>query len=284
MIRKILVPVRGDGKGDNVLAHAAALANRFNAHVVIAHCRTRHEDMLPYGVPIPASMKRQIMAHAAEIADQVEAGLKAEAIALAETLGLDMTGTPDGSRATASWVEEQGRQVEVIRRHGRLADLICVAKPDVDRNLGTNTLKAAIFHTGRPVLMCPHVDRVPDDLGRHVVIAWNGSSEASRAVALTLGLIEAASRVTILTGGTQIDGASADDLVAYLAFRGVTATIESFKPSRRVGADLLKAYADLGADLMIMGAYSESHEKQTMFGGNTQTIVDKAKMPVVLVH
>jgi hypothetical protein len=41
MIRKILVPVRGDGKGDNVLAHAAALARGFNAHIEITHCRAK---------------------------------------------------------------------------------------------------------------------------------------------------------------------------------------------------------------------------------------------------
>ena len=46
MIRKILVPVRGDGKGNNVLAHAAALARAFNAHIVVTHCRARPEDLL----------------------------------------------------------------------------------------------------------------------------------------------------------------------------------------------------------------------------------------------
>ena len=57
MIRKILVPVRGDDKGDNVLAHAAALARRFNAHIEVTHCRPRPQDMLPFGVPIPSFLK-----------------------------------------------------------------------------------------------------------------------------------------------------------------------------------------------------------------------------------
>ena len=55
MIRKILVPVRGDGKGDNVLAHAAALARRFNAHIAVTHCRATAEDLKPFGVPIRLS-------------------------------------------------------------------------------------------------------------------------------------------------------------------------------------------------------------------------------------
>lgn len=285
MISKILVPVRGDGKGDNVLTHAAAIARRFKAHVVIAHCRARPEDLMPYGVPIPGYLKRQIIEGTTGVSEREAEGLVAEAHALAADLGLDMSGTPPSSpAATASFVEEKGRQVEVIRRHGRLADLICVAKPDVDRNLGTNTLKAALFHTGRPVLMCPPADRVADDMGSHIAIAWNGSTQAARAVALSIGLIEAATKVTVLTGGQQIDGASAEDLVEYLAIRNVPATIERFTPSRRAGADLLRLYDEIGANLMIMGAYSHSHEAETVFGGNTQTIVDRAEKPVVLVH
>lgn len=284
MINKILVPVRGDGKGDNVLAHAAAIARRFKAHVLITHCRPRSEDMMPYGVPIPNYLKQQIIESSASVSDQEAAALEAEARALADKLGLDMSGAPEGNTATASFLEERGRQVEVIRRHGRLADLICVAKPDVDRNLGINTLKGALFHTGRPVMMCPPADRVADDPCRHVAIAWNGSTEAARAVAMSLGLIEAAERVTVLTGGRQIDGASADDLVDYLAIRRIGARIERFEPGRRVGADLLRLQGEIGADLMVMGAYSQSHEKETIFGGNTQTIVDRAERPVVLVH
>ena len=284
MIRKILVPVRGDGKGDNVLAHAAALARRFKAHVEITHCRARAEDLLPYGVPIPAFMKKQIFDQAGRLADQEEAALRTELQVLAETLRLDLSGAPGSQSPTASWVEEQGRQVEVIRRHGRLADVICVAKPDVDRNLGANTLKAALFHTGRPVMMCPPAEAAPETLGAHVSIAWNGSTHAARAVALTLGLIEGADEVTILTAGEEIHGAKAEDLVDYLAIRDIPATIRRFKASRNVGSELLRQSVAAGADLMIMGAYSESHERETLLGGNTQRVVDTATSPVVMVH
>ncbi len=61
MIRKILVPVRGDGKGDNVLAHAAAVAHRYKAHIEVVHCRPRPEDLMPYGVHIPEFLRKQII-------------------------------------------------------------------------------------------------------------------------------------------------------------------------------------------------------------------------------
>lgn len=284
MIRKILVPVRGDGKGDNVLAHAAALARRFKAHIKITHCRARPEDLMPYGVPIPAFLKKQILEQAAGVADQEEAGLVTEVHALAEDLGLRMTTQPTGKSASASWVEQPGRQVDVIKRHGRLADLICVAKPDVDRNLGANTLKAALFNTGRPVMMCPHADKIPEKFGDSLAIAWNGSTEAARSVALAIDLIESASKVVILTAGKEVHGASTQDLVDYLKMRGVGCDVVRFEADGDVGSGLLDHARTKECDALIMGAYGDSHEKEIIFGGNTQYVVDNAEMPVVLVH
>jgi nucleotide-binding universal stress UspA family protein len=283
MVRKIIIPVRGDGKGNNVLAHAAALARRFQAHVVVTHCRPRPEDMLPFGVPIPAVLKAQLIQQAIELADQEEGVLRAEFIQLAGTFGLEITDHPNG-KASASWLEESGRQVDVIKRHGRLADLIVVAKPDVDRNLGANTLKAALFHTGRPVMMCPPAKTPPEVLGDKITIAWNGSTESARAVALAMGIIENASEITVLSSGTEVPGTSSGDLQAYLAARDIKVKVERFETKRKLGDELLARSKACGADLMIMGAYGNSHERETVFGGNTQVIVDTAELPVILVH
>lgn len=182
MIRKILVPVRGDGKGDNVLAHAAALAHHHTAHIEVVHCRPRAQDLMPFGVHVPEFMRRQIVEQSYAVADQEEAGLRAELEVLTSKLDLDATGENIGKVATVSFTEEAGRQVDVIKKCGRLADIIAVAKPDRDRNLGHNTLKAALFHSGRPVLMCPLTDTPPQVLGANVAIAWNGSAEAARAL------------------------------------------------------------------------------------------------------
>jgi nucleotide-binding universal stress UspA family protein len=284
MIRKILVPVRGDGKGDNVLAHAAALAHRNNSHVVVTHCRARPEDLLPFGVPVPAMFRKQMMKQAEELADVEEAGLREELRALVGKLGLALDHDLQAEMATAEWVEEVGKQVDVIRRHGRLADVIAVPQPDVDRNLGANTLKAALFRTGRPVLMVPNGIDPPEKLCEHVTVAWNGSMEASRAVTMTLPILRAAGKVTILTTGGEPRAATAADLRDYLLAHEIESDIHRFEGARKVGPMLLSASREVGADTLIMGAYGDSHEKETIFGGNTQHIVDKAKMPVILVH
>lgn len=279
-IRKIVLPVRGDGKGETVLAHAAALARRYGAHVEALHCRARVQDLMPYGVPVPGFLRRQIEESAHGVADREEATLREEFLALLGPLGLDGA---EGA-ASASWREVPGKQVDVIKANGRLADLVVVAKPDRDRNLGANTLKSALFNTGRPVMMCPPRPDHPATLCARVAVAWNGSIEAARAVALTTPLLRRADEVTVLSGGEEIHGATADDLVAYLAERGVTARLERFEPERSVGQTLLRRSAALGVDTMIMGAYGDSHERESVFGGNTQVVVDGATMPIIFVH
>ncbi len=285
MIRKILVPVRGDGKGDNVLAHAAAIAHRHKSHIVIVHCRPRPEDLMPYGVHIPEFLRKQIISQSYQVADQEEAGMREELEVLAKKLKLDMSGGNIGASATVSFIEEAGRQVDVIKRYGRLADMIAVAKPDRDRNLGHNTLKAALFHSGRPVLMCPAADPVPTSLGAKVSIAWNGSAESARALSQCKSVLRGADTIWVLSNGSDGGaGTTAEELIDYLELHDLTATIETFSAKRDVGAELLRTSESLGADMMIMGAYGDSHERETVFGGNTQTIVDTAKTPVLLNH
>ncbi|MFQ5564747.1 MAG: universal stress protein [Paracoccaceae bacterium] len=284
-IAKILVPVRGDGKGANVLAHAAAVARRHNAHIEAVHCRARPQDMIPYGIAVPPSLREQLESQVVELADAEEASLREKFHAQLARLGLEPveSGTASRDRPSAAWCEEQGKQMDVIKRHGRLADLVAVAKPDRDRNLGTNTLKSALFHTGRPVLVCPPAEAAPEALGERIAIAWNGSTEAARAVALALPLIPA-DEIIVLDGGTGDHGASGDELLRYLEIRGVKARREAISGGDNPGRAILTAAATVGADLLVMGAYSHSREHETVFGGATQHVVDQTAMPVVMVH
>ena len=284
MIRKILVPVRGDGKAESVIVYAAVLAKAAKSHIEVTHCRARPEDLMPYGVPIPKMLRKQMLEQASSIADAEEQVLKDEFEALAKKAGIKIVSGNGGDGPSAEWVEEAGRQVDVIRQHGRLADVIVVPKPDIDRNLGTNTLKAALFNTGRPVLMVPDKKDAPESLGQNVTIAWNGSLESSRAVTMTLPILRSAKSVTILSSGGEPAAASAEKLQEYLRAHEIESTISRFSGSGNVGKTLLSLSTELGADCLIMGAYGDSHERETVFGGNTQHVVDKAVMPVILVH
>jgi nucleotide-binding universal stress UspA family protein len=284
MLSRILVPVRGDGMAETVVGHAAALAERHKAHIVVAHCRAQADAFMPYSVPLPAFARETILSQAKELADQQEAEVRDQLHAIAARLGLVETDAPAPGTTSVAMIEEFGSMEDIIKHHGRLADLIVVAKPDRDRNLGTNALKSGLFRTGRPVLMCPPDRDVAAGLGRHLAVAWNGSLEASRAVASTLDLAKTAETVTILCGGRgEPHGATAEDLVSYYALRGIAATSHRFD-TRNPGAGLLSKTVEVGADLLIMGAYGHNHERETILGGNTQAVVDKAEIPVILVH
>lgn len=284
MLRKILVPVRGDGMVETVLGHAAALARRHGAHIVVAHCRALPSDFMPYSRPLRAFVRDTVLEQVRELADQEETQLREDLHRLAEKFGLTETDRPDGTQATVGFVEEFGHVADIVKHHGRLADLIVVAKPVRDNNLGTNSLKSALFRTGRPVLMCPREASVPPDFGARIALGWNGSLEASRAVASTLDLVSRAEALTILTAGKgEPHGATTDELIEYYRLRGVSATAAPLS-GRNPGMALLKKTMEIGAGLLVMGAYGHSHERETLFGGNTQTVVDNAEIPVLFAH
>lgn len=282
-IHSILLPVRDDGMADSVLSHAAVVARRFAAEVQVVHCHPRAADWMPYGVVVPNIVRRQIEEAARANVDGTADQLLAEFKARAAEHGL-AEGPHDPGEATARFTNYEGKQVDAVRHFGRLADLICVPKPDKARNLGANTLKTALFSSGRPVMICPASSELVGDFCAHVAIGWNGSLEAARASALAMPLIEAAGQVTILSTGDVEHSATADEYLGYLDLRGVRAAVRQFEGRGNVGAKLLSETTAAGAGLLIMGAYHESYERETVFGGNSQAVVDATEIPVVMVH
>lgn len=284
MLARILVPLRGDGMAETLVAHAAALAHRHKAHIMVAHCRASAEDMIPHSTPIPAFARETIRLQAAELANQEEKALRESLHVVAEKLDLRETDRPDGTRATVEFIEEFGRMADVIKHNGRLADLVVVAKPDRDRLLGVNSLRSALFQTGRPVLVCPPDSNPTGDFGARLTVGWNGSLEAARTVALTLDLVAGAERVTVLCAGRgQSHAATPEELVDYYRLRGIAADIHRFE-ARNPGLALLDKTREFGASLLIMGAYGQSHERELLFGGNTQDVVNTTEIPVVMGH
>ncbi len=283
-LHTIMLPVRGDGKGDNVLAHAAVLAKRFGARVRVVHCHPTAEDMMPYGVVLPRMVREQLENAAAGSAETTRVEMLEEFRGLLQRFGLSEQDYEAG-KATARFIEYEGKQVDAVRQFGRLADLICVPQPDPKLNLGANTLKSALFSSGRPVMMCPPQDQVGKNFVDHVAIGWNGSLEASRAVAMAMPLIAAAQKVTILTTGSVGHDASADQLQRYLELKSVASEVRTFDAKgSKVGGQLLSETRSSGAGTLIMGAYHDSYERESLFGGNSQAVVQKADFPIVMVH
>jgi len=230
-------------------------------------------------------MKEQIINQSTEILNIQEQGLRDEITALAKANGAVMSEKNDQKAVTVSFIEEQGRQIDVIRHYGLISDMTAVAKPDHDRNIGTNTLQAALFSTGRPVMMCPETKKeLPKQLGKHIAIAWDGSVEASRAVVQTMPLLCAADDVTIITNTTESIKVSPAELQEYLVDHGVEAKIVLTNDKGNIGASILSKSADNGAEILVLGAYSSNKNLERVVGGVTQHVVDHASMPVIFVN
>lgn len=283
MLKSILVPVRGDGMVATVLAHAAALALQHDAQVNVVHCRVQPQDMIPQGIALNDFARKVMMEQAVELANRQEDHLRGILHRLAREFGLKEGDREDGT-AVCAFTEEPGRMADVVKHAGRLSDLIVLPKPLRENNLGLSTLKAALYVAGRPVLICPQ-DRRPDaSFAQHVAVGWNGSLPAARAVASSLDIVHSAKRVSILTGGKlQSHGPTAEELAAYYALRGITAEIVHFE-GKDPATELLATTKRIGASLLVIGAYSHSHETEMLFGGNTQRIVDSTDMPILMAH
>lgn len=283
-LHSIMVPVRGDGMGDNVLAHAAVLAHRYSSRVRVVHCHPKADDLMPYGVVIPRVLRQQIEEVALRNVDVTKEQLLAEFRALAAELGLQEKDHVPGE-ATARFIEYEGKQVDAVRHFGRVVDLVCVPKPDARQKLGVNTLKAALFSSARPAMVCPKNDSVSESFCDHVAIGWNGSLQASRAAALSMPLIAGAKEVSILSSGDLPHSATATEFQRYLELRGIASKVQSFEiRGKTAGQQLLEQCAKIGAGLLIMGAYHDSYERESVLGGNSQAVIDNATIPLVMTH
>ena len=188
------------------------------------------------------------------------------------------------SGLSAAWHEVTGREPDVLTSRGRVADLIVMNRPNGE-NEGpmAATLDAAIFDTGRPVLVVPA--KAPATLGERIVVAWNGSAQSARAVGAALPLLARAQEVTVLTG----DGAAAKvpgaRLLPCLARHGIRAQHESFAAAHgHIGKALLEQLTQRRADLLVMGAYGHSRLREMILGGATREVLAHCQIPVLMAH
>ncbi|MGB7204978.1 MAG: universal stress protein [Anderseniella sp.] len=284
-VRRIFVPIRNDGKGENVLAHAIALSGKAT-HIEAVHCRPGPEDLIPFGVSVPNILREQIAKSGEGLADAEEAEVtrKFEAYARQFKLTMIEAGKPHpNDKLSATWRIERGKQANIVSIRGRLADVVAVARPDRDRAVGRNTLEAALVNTGSLVLMCPPPPS-PKKIGAHVAIAWNGSREASRAISLGMPLLANAKKVSIITMGDAKLELNAGHLTSFLADHDIKATHTEIASSSNAGKTLLEGAASVGADCLLMGAYGSSRGREMILGGATQYIVDNATMPILMCH
>jgi nucleotide-binding universal stress UspA family protein len=281
-IKTILVPVRGDGKGERVLDHALAVARRFKAHIEVVHSRPKPEDLIPFATVSLARIRRELTESADKAAELEETRVKKLFEKYCRAKKVPIVDRPTGKGVTASWREEVGPQSVVVALYGRVADLIAVPQPE--GHLGVNTLEAALLETGKLVLMAPA--KAVKKLGDHVAFGWDGGIEAAKALTAALPILAAARKVTVFSAPVSTDPRlSVETAVEYLRRHGIKAAAKTINvKATGVGDALLEGAAKTGADVLLMGAFGQSRGRELVLGSVTRHIIDTAKMPVILMH
>jgi len=287
-IRKLLLPLTGTAAGEAALGSALTIARMWNAHVLALHVRVDSRDVAPLageglsGAMIEEMMtatEKESLSRAQAVRSMFEAFVAGQNVRVGEP-------APGEAAATASFASVTGREDDLVAQQARLADLTVVPHPETSEDVSSSdALHAVLFDSGRPVLVAPQRAPGPQQsIGTRICLAWNGTAESASAVLSALPWLHRAQAVRILTAEEyQRRGPAAQDLADYLALHDVAAEIATFRPIKgEVGAGLLQAAQEFGADLLAMGAYSHSRLRQLLLGGVTRHVLEHAKLPIMM--
>lgn len=274
----ILVHLDGSPRAKIRLDLAVAMARRHEAHLTALHV---------IDVAMPALALGDGGGGGAVIAELMEQ-MRQSALATGAQLQATFQEAIRREGVMGEWREVEGSAAEVVALHGRYADLIVLGQEDpAGDNVGI--MEAALFEAGRPVLAIPFAGQFRD-IGRRVLVGWNASREASRAVHDALPLLAAAESATVflanpkrgLGGHGEEPGA---DIARHLARHGLKVQVtKAVADDVEDSALLLNQASDIGADLLVIGAYGHSRLREFILGGVTRTLLRQMTIPVLLSH
>lgn len=272
--KTILTYVDDDPASAQRLESAIAEARRYDAHLSVAAMAFEPEvPAYAFGEAVGVLM--------ADIAKQARE--QAEALAQVTRQKLTVEGLRfDVSPLTSSypmWAHDFGLMAQ-------FADLVVLGQPYGVKaeDAAVDALEGALFDGDAAVLVCPETPA--QHAPRNILIAWNGSRESIRAVRRALPLIEKAEAVEIAVfDPPSWDLAPGEALATMLARRGLAVTVQ-IRPSQgeRVSEALRQRLVELGADLLVMGAYSHSRFREYILGGVTREMLEDVTIPVLMAH
>ena len=275
-LKELLVIADNDAACPSRLDVTFGLAAQHGARVTGLHIMPPPVAPLYADVPIPESLEkaqRLELEAAARRASAVFATAAARAAVPTE------------------WRVTEGSLVAEATVHARYADLTVVPQ-GLDLGWPSAALHALPeelpLMVGRPILVIPRYGTFPAT-GRQVLVAWNGSREATRAVHDALPILQRAERVTVLSIDPAVEpnvprlpGA---EIAHYLARHGVTANAAAIPGADMMVGDLLLSYAaDHDIDLIVMGAYGHTRLREMVLGGATRSLLQHMTVPVLLSH
>lgn len=196
--------------------------------------------------------------------------------------GLAQAEWRDANRGSAGEITE--KLVEAAR-HVDLA-ILGQHAPDGDAPLPADLAEQVVLNAGRPVLVVPYVG-APDSLGERVIVAWNGSREAARALNDALPLLPPEAQLLVMSVHNDLDATDdlTPDVVRQLCLHGFDPKVEGVQAGGIGLMDqLLNRLADISGDLLVMGAYGHYGFPQLARGSGTRYILGHMTAPVLFSH
>lgn len=278
-MKSILVPVEDHGIVEPQLEAALRVGKAFESYIEGVAISPDYPVVLPVdiaiGVPSPITPENR--------SEMVRACRERfEAFMIRREVPRASAGV---SSLSFGWRQDSLMEDAFLGAYGRVFDLIAVGRPDGSSGqMRLSTVEAALFETGRPVLITP--PNVPSSIGDVVVIAWNRSTETARAVQGAMPFLMKARRIVVLElDDWGVPGPSGSELARSLRLRDLPAeAVIVPDPSSRPGETILAEAQALGCDLLIKGAYTQSRLRQMFFGGATNHILNATTMPVLMAH
>ncbi|TNE38139.1 MAG: universal stress protein [Alphaproteobacteria bacterium] len=272
-VKTILLHLSNDSQLDVRIETALALAVEHDAHIKAVYTIAQ--------VTVPASFMGYVPP---EFVEQSRAQEEKNAAAAAEKLKSAAARVD----RTVEVIIEEGYAPDILNDHALAADLVILGQgdPSAENNVQTRYIaEEMVVSSPRPILVVPFTGKYRE-FGGHVLIAWNNSREASRALHEALPFLEKASKVTLLSVNSKDDDTGEnDDIITHLKRHGINATFKAgVWPDLDVGDAILGALVDYSANMLVMGAYGHNRLREMILGGATKTILGHMTAPVLFAH
>ena len=191
------------------------------------------------------------------------------------------------TQVQCEWRLMTGDPVDAVTMSAHYADITVVGQTDPDDGRSASGLADRVeLGGGGPVLVWPYTGSCHATAAT-VMLAWNGSREATRALADALPLLQQARKVIVFgvdrDDRTHMPGA---DVSTHLAHHGVRAEARHTRTSSGIhtGDALLSEIGDCGIGLLVMGGYGHHRLRERLFGGVTRDILREMTVPVLMAH
>lgn len=271
--KKLFFPIGGGEELRGRIHGALLIAKHFNCDIEIFKSQAKPSQIMKFDDSLPAAVLKELNAMAK---DKLESDLH-----IHETIFKEEIKKTGNLKSTAKITTGEGYRSKLIEQESKFCDLVLVSTPHNNRI--TATFETTITKSGKPALMFPR--EMKEFKTENILIGWNNSPEAARAVSEAIPILKSAKKVHIISSKEFIKKTNQmEKLQDYLAMHGIKTSFELVKTTKKPGQALLNNAKEGNFDLIVAGAFGHRGFKDLMFGGTTKYMLEHTDIPIFMAH